>query len=250
MDIFPASGINGVVEIDSTQFKVIHTAPATVGAIDIVRLETLGGAPSVLQYVIYNENGDRVLSGDVAVPGHIALAPEYRLYIRKPEGVSAPLRLMAYVERNSTTERGSPPTYPDVITVHKLTDETRNNNSMAGDSELILAVDTDTYYTFDATILWSGNATPDARFAMIRTGLSDADLRYCIAFGVSSASITWNSINNGVGSGETVVKVLRFSGMLKTGTDPGSIQLQWAQITTNAIASTVYAGSSMTLVKL
>lgn len=126
---------------------------------------------------------------------------------------------------------------PEFITIRKLADEIRTNtNVYTDDSELKdIELDINSWYRFELIIITKCHATPDMKMRVNRTGLSDAILQYAGDLDLSSAPIlTWTS-GNVIAGTTNVERMGNFIGYIRTGTDPGSISIQWAQNALDAV---------------
>lgn len=141
---------------------------------------------------------------------------------------------------------------PRFLTYVKLTDETRVNDAgYTADadmvSETLLANAT---YRFELMLLMTGDTAQDLRIRVERTGLSDALLRFTGDLDGSPATEdrTWNTAITFNLAG-TAHRYANYIGMLKTGSDTGTVRLAWGQAVAGAptAATTMKAGSMMML---
>ena len=106
-------------------------------------------------------------------------------------------------------------------------------------------------YRFEIMLLFTGGTAEDMRFRVSRTGLSDADLRYASDLdNASAATLTWDSgVNCAVAAAGTLY-MGNYIGVLRTGTNTGTVAVQWAQQTSGLTAAVMKAGSMMLLRKV
>lgn len=136
--------------------------------------------------------------------------------------------------------------------IGKAADETRNSTTtLADDSALVTGtLDTNSVYKVELFLPMVANATPDLKYTLQRSGLSDAALywdNFVEVGGHSAAAKTFGSVITPTATGSA--QVGGAVGFLVTGSDPGSLALQWAQNTSNAADSTVKAGAVLRVVK-
>lgn len=155
----------------------------------------------------------------------------------------------------------------DAIADHRLVEKTavtnKVNNTLANDPHLFATVEANSTYTFEMTLF-------------VNTAASNTpDIKVALAFPASS-TVSWGAIGLDVGatstSGslaanawiETVVSgaainraatnsggvMLVIKGRIKVAGTAGTLQLQWAQVTTTAENTSIAAGSFMEIVKL
>jgi hypothetical protein len=135
----------------------------------------------------------------------------------------------------------------NVSTVIKTTNETVNNSStLQNDDELFFTVGANEVWAFRFVVQGNSGTTPDFRFAVTapggavcRVGFSDpegATSNAQYGCGVSTQSIPGNGVND----------VYEITGTVTNSGTPGEVRLQWAQFTSNAANTTVFAGSYVT----
>lgn len=127
-----------------------------------------------------------------------------------------------------------------------------DDNVLAPDPELISPnLSLNCYYRIEMQVITSGRSSQGIRFAIQRSGLSDAVLHYAGDLDNSIAPVT--SFDTAVNiSTHANLRIGLFVGILKTGSDPGSIAFAWGQIAAGALTpdSTLYAGTNVILRKL
>lgn len=146
---------------------------------------------------------------------------------------------------------------PSENLIVKSADETRTSTTtFADDSELVSAtLDANSTYLVKAHPRWAADATPDIKFTLGRTGLSDATIYWQAAEGIRAPAgtginaNTWGTTESGTGAGDAVVRHSAFFGVVRTGTDPGTVGLQWAQTGSSANNTKVLAGSIFVIEK-
>jgi hypothetical protein len=145
----------------------------------------------------------------------------------------------------------------DKILVAKAAGQIVNNTAtLANDAELTAAVSANTTYSFQVSLIFTSNTTPDIKYAFtfpsgatcawgsvrLVSGASptgDAD------FGAYSSATSGTSAVAAAGTGG--VQLALITGALFVGATAGSLTLQWAQNTANASDTTVHAGSWLLL---
>lgn len=141
--------------------------------------------------------------------------------------------------------------YPDLAI--KATDETVNNSAtLQNDDELLLTVVANAKYRVDMHVIWNSNSTADWKWAWTTpTGLSG----FFTATGFPAGSATlytgalpWSGTGSNEGQGADVYT--KFSGILITGANAGTLQFQWAQNTANASNTIVRAASFLSLLRM
>jgi hypothetical protein len=140
-------------------------------------------------------------------------------------------------------------TYDGSLKAIKTAVTSKTNNTLANDSELLLPLVASAKYQFEAYLIYDGIAAADFKIAF--TGPASSTGVYA-AFGPQSGvSLTsmnstaanlggaLNLANNAVNS----AMCARPSGYITTAASTGNLQLQWAQVATNATATRVFDGS-------
>lgn len=123
-----------------------------------------------------------------------------------------------------------------------------SSTTLVNDTVLVLPVSANATYRFELEILYNGNSagSSDLKFGWLLP--SGASMNWGAAgqgtglgpfFPVGTASSTFAYGTNGTGNPLS----LTASGTLVTSSFGGNLQLQWAQNTSNATATTVQAGS-------
>lgn len=134
--------------------------------------------------------------------------------------------------------------------IGKSSSETRvSTTTLADDGALVSStLATGTVYKIELLIPINSHITPDIKYALERTGLSDATL-YIGPYAQVGAVVTAKNFG-GLFSSSTsgVDQLVGLVGILATGSDPGSIKFQWAQLNTSIQNSTVLAGAVLRLV--
>lgn len=143
------------------------------------------------------------------------------------------------------------------IYVRKTVDESlASNTTLQNDDELFCAVAANITYEVDLFLIYDGATAGDLKFAF--TGPTSATLDWVQGGLISSADATsgsmfvgasnigtTNTVVTGAGAGVKLVTMPR--GLLITSSTAGTFQLQWAQGTSSATATHVFAGSWMRL---
>lgn len=118
-----------------------------------------------------------------------------------------------------------------------------NSNSPQSDDELFIAVGASETWLFEMFLIYDSGISADIRF------------RFIIPTG---SEITWNLPNatsnpkhegdllSRDGSGVGTVRGTTIAGILKVGSNSGTLQLEWAQNSAVVTDTTVHAGSTLT----
>lgn len=140
---------------------------------------------------------------------------------------------------------------PRFLTYVKAADETRvNSTAYTTDQDLVSeTLVANAVYRFELALLITGDTVQDFRFRIGRTGLSDADLRHTGDLdGNPATTLTWDGGTN-VNLGGAAVRMINNIGIIRTGSDTGTVLLQWGQQVagTPTDVTTLRAGSMMML---
>lgn len=140
----------------------------------------------------------------------------------------------------------------------KTADQPKTNNTLANDTHLFCPVEANATYTFEFVLL-HGTATsntPDFKAALTFPSGCTADwsiIGLDTATGGTFGNLSVNAWQGSTTSGASISRGLTNSGVtmsllrgrLKVGVVAGTLQLQWAQATTTAETTTLYAGSHL-----
>ena len=135
--------------------------------------------------------------------------------------------------------------------------ETKNSDTtLADDTELVIPVEAEGVYVIHIEIFFDTSATPDFKFAI--TGPSSPDeivLRgHFVAVGGTSdtdfVDTSFGTTHSVTGTGGTTGGFVQVSGLLNNGANAGTINVQWAQNTSDAADTTVLAGSHIDWLKV
>lgn len=155
----------------------------------------------------------------------------------------APSDGMDYARRDAAWQA-----LPKFISLVKLADETRSNNTFAADGTLQAELEANSVYRLEIMLRFRGGTAEDFRFRVNRTGLSDAELRFAGDLdNNSAATLTWTSAVNCAVAAAGTNYLGNYIGVVITGADPGTLILEWAQQVTGATAATLAAGSMLML---
>jgi|SRR6185437_10250034 len=130
-----------------------------------------------------------------------------------------------------------------------------SSTTLVNDTQLVVAVSASNAYKFDLVLLYKGAAagTGDLKFAWsvpagatVVSHLLFADTGLVARLNYQTATTSPPMGTNGTGNPLS----LRCTGTIVVSSTPGSLQLQWAQNTSNATATTVLTGSSLTLTNI
>jgi len=146
------------------------------------------------------------------------------------------------------------------IVAYKTADETvTSSTTVQNDDQLFLPLSTNARYLFDSIIFYSGAATPAGDLKLKWTGPTGATMQWA-NFGVNTSGLTqYNAVvetlaaaspravgTNGAGFWMSCAP----KGIVTTSSTSGNLQLQWAQNSSSATGTIVYAGSYIRLVRI
>jgi hypothetical protein len=140
-------------------------------------------------------------------------------------------------------------TYDGSLKASKTALQLKTNNTLANDTELFLPLVANAKYQFEAFLIYDGISAADFKIAF--TGPASAIGVYA-AFGpqsgVSLTSMNSTAANLGgalnlANNAVNAAMCARPSGSITTAASTGNLQLQWAQVATNATATRVFDGS-------
>lgn len=131
--------------------------------------------------------------------------------------------------------------------VYKVSDEsTTNDTTLTADSELSISVDISTEYIFEAMLLMTaGSSTPDLKYNV--SVLTDADFLVELWTGDPLATVALS--NTSTVNLTTSENSLLIKGTFKSSGTATTISIDWAQLNSNASATTMKAGSYLKLEK-
>jgi len=139
------------------------------------------------------------------------------------------------------------------ITLIKATDEERvSSNALTTDADLVSpTLDANSFYRFELMILFTAGITEDMRFRVDRTGLADADLKYASDLDNSGAvTLSFGNTVNCAGATAANFRMGNYIGVLKTGSDTGTIRVDFGQNVSGLNVTTMRTGSMMILRKV
>lgn len=146
------------------------------------------------------------------------------------------------------------------ITAWKTADETvTSSTTVQNDDQLFLPLALNAKYKFDAVIFYSGGASPIGDLKLKWTGPVGAVMQWA-NFGVNTSGLTQYNVvvealaaaspravgTNGAGNWMSC----RPAGTLTTAGTSGNLQLQWAQNSSSATGTIVYANSYISLLRV
>ena len=139
---------------------------------------------------------------------------------------------------------------PNFISAIKTADEERvSSNSYVADAELVTpTLAANAVYRFELLLMFTGGTAEDMRFRINRTGLSDAAFRFAGDLDNNAApTLTWLTNSNCACTGVTNFLIGNYIGVLQTGSDTGTMRIEWGQQTAGATITTMRTGSMMML---
>lgn len=146
------------------------------------------------------------------------------------------------------------------ITAWKTADETvTSSTTVQNDDQLFLPVAANAKYKLTSHIFYSGGASPIGDLKLKWTGPTGAVLQWA-NYGVNTSALTSHNVvvealaaaspravgTNGAGAWMSCCP----GGTLTTASTSGNLTLQWAQNSSSATGTIVYAGSEITLVRV
>ena len=142
------------------------------------------------------------------------------------------------------------------LTVVKAANQTvTSSTTLVNDSDLSAAVAASATYWLDCILTYEGGpqGTSDLKFAWaVPAGTTMA----CQQNGITTAGASTIGFARGVSGGTAGTSgsgnqwTMRMSGTVTVSTTPGTLQLQWAQNTSNGVGTIVHAGSGLLLVRV
>ena len=166
---------------------------------------------------------------------------------------------MAYITATATTipsgnlfQRGIQLATP--TSVIKQSDESVTSSiTLQNDDELLVALDANTFYTFEALLGYTGAAAGDLKVAFtVPAGAAilvqgwGFDTPFAVTPVLTAANGSGTALNFGC-NGTTVPVSAKIQGAITTAATAGNLQLQFAQVSSNGTATTMKAGSRLDL---
>lgn len=136
------------------------------------------------------------------------------------------------------------------ITARKTANETIiSNATLQNDDELFVPVEASCVYHMELRLSYTSGTTPDLKIGWTYPSLTTIRWSGVDADSAGAIRVSGNLLETSVpvicGSGGDLNA--DYTGMVITGVNAGTLQLQWAQNTLTASNSTVYNGSFLTL---
>lgn len=143
--------------------------------------------------------------------------------------------------------------------VIKAADESvTNSTTLQNDDHLLLAVAANTNYWVQGFIIYSADAAADLKinfngpagstFNYVSDAIASAATAGVSAVSRSLQGLGSNPSPGGIGSGSNLVFMPK--GVLAVGSTAGNLQMQWAQLATSGVATTVRARSLLIIRRL
>lgn len=136
--------------------------------------------------------------------------------------------------------------------IGKASDETRNSTTTFADDGALVSdtLEANTAYKVEVFLPVNSGTTPDFKMALDRSGLSDAELYWqqfiTLGGGSAAAAHTFGtSVTTTTATGND--QLWGAAGILVTGSNTGTLKVQWAQNTSDAGNTTVKAGAVLRL---
>jgi hypothetical protein len=134
------------------------------------------------------------------------------------------------------------------VTVYKTANETVNNSTtLQDDDQLLISVEANVTYDFEAEIIYNSGTTPDFKFAW--TYPAGLTMFYAVyaAGGGTFLGYYETEVNTPVLDGAGAAVGVLLKGTVIVAATAGTLQLQWAQNTLTAANTVVQAGSYIRL---
>lgn len=134
------------------------------------------------------------------------------------------------------------------VTVVKSADESRTNitdptATLTNDSELAFAIGANETWAFRFIVSANAGTGPDIKFAVTAPGGATCDANLIDHEAAVSIANIACGVSTGLVTGTGLPDVYEITGTVRNGGTAGTVNLQWAQNTANATATTVFAGS-------
>lgn len=137
-------------------------------------------------------------------------------------------------------------------TVQKSADTTRQNNTVAADPHLVFPIGANEVWILETVIFYFTGSTPDFRCGIYGptgvTGSNTAIYNDQTAGTLLRSSASMNTtpgVDFNIAGGSSQKVALHIYSHVINGANAGDLALSWAQFTTDASNTTVYAGSFM-----
>lgn len=136
-----------------------------------------------------------------------------------------------------------------------------SSTTLQNDDALFVSVAASATYRMDLLLLHDSDATAAADIKVGWTGPAGATMHWGVV-GANTASTSSTTVPNSnmqtalitetasFGGGDSTGTTALVAGTLVTSTTAGTLQLQWAQETSNAVATNVRAGSHLVLTRI
>lgn len=147
--------------------------------------------------------------------------------------------------------------FSTVATVLKtITESVASSTTLQNDDELVLAVAANSKYALEGYFLYDGSTAADLKVAFtVPTGATINWSPFAPTSGVGTTDynvtvITTSGGTRGVACNGATVMSMQPKGYISVGATAGNLQLQFAQVASNATATRILAGSWMMLTRL
>lgn len=260
----PASTVdNTLVRYDSTTGKLAQSSPATLGDTGILTITQTAPRVSLVDSSTGFENAR--LDGDSAIgsaklsidPGNVGTAALLTLATRGTDRFHLGTGL--YAEGVTGTDEGAGTINATGLfqngervwqTVMKPADETiQSDTALGADAALVFAMLANTKYAVRARILFTTGATGDFKYRHSGPASPTSVLikrEHIIGAGTAYAGIALDTVYS---AGDIAIAGVAgsgwvsFDGIITNGANAGSFEFQWAQNASEAVNTTVHAGS-------
>ena len=125
-------------------------------------------------------------------------------------------------------------------------DQTLNSQTTLQNSELLFAVGANEVWQFEGILITSTGSTPDIKIAAVGpTGAVGSLAAIASAIGGNGVYASSDQLGTAISLTTASTEFVRFWGAIHNGANAGNLTIQFAQNTSDASNTTVYAGSYM-----
>jgi len=133
--------------------------------------------------------------------------------------------------------------------VKQLNEVVNGSNVLQDDDELSFAIGPNEEWSYRFIVHASSATTPDLQFAVTAPSGATCAVGYSDPEGATSVGGLGCGVTTGMIPGNGTIDIYEIVGTVRNGTAAGNVTLQWAQNTSNASNSIVYAGSYLQAVR-
>lgn len=136
-----------------------------------------------------------------------------------------------------------------ISTVKQVNESVISTIGLQDDNELTFPIGANEEWTYRFVIQANSNAAADLRFAVTAPGGAVCQTAFSDPEGASSVGQYGCGVTSASVPGNTAVDLYEVTGRVQNGVTPGNVTLQWAQFTSSASNTIVYAGSYVNAVR-